>query len=153
MEVLKNSERQYSLWATVVIGFADGLTVAQAIGTGIQDLLDLPGDAEVVGGSIVVTEVWDSGTSAVIDIGDVGDPDRYTASPVDLTSLGRTALVLSGYVTSGEETVDIDPVLVGSDATQGEAIIRVEYVINNRGHETQGTNVADYGSKNAPETA
>lgn len=153
MEVLKDQGRQYSLWATINIGFADGLTVAQAIGTGIQAIMDLPGDAEVVGGSIVVTEVWDSGTSAVVDIGDVGDPDRYTSSPVDLTSLGRTALVLSGYVTSGEETIDIDPVLVGSDATQGAATIRVEYVINSRAHENQGLNVADYGSKNAPETA
>lgn len=152
MEILKDQGRQYSLWATANIGFADGLTVAQAIGTGIQDLLDLPAGAEVVGGSIVVTEVWDQGTTAVLDIGDVGDPDRYTASPVDLKTLGRTALTLTGYVTSGEETVDIDPVLVGADSTQGAATIRVEYVINDRAHENQGLNVADYGSKNAPET-
>lgn len=152
MEILKDQGRQYSLWATVNIGFADGLTVAQAIGTAIQEILDLPGNAEVVGGSITVTEIWDSGTSAVIDIGDVGDPDRYTASPVALTALGRTALTLSGYVTGGEESVDVDPVLVGTDATQGAAVIRIEYVINDRAHENQGLNVADYGSKNAPET-
>jgi hypothetical protein len=152
MEILKDQGRQYSLWASANIGFADGLTVAQAIGTGIQDLLDLPAGAEVVGGSITVTEVWDQGTTAVLDIGDVDDPDRYTSSPVDLKSLGRTALTLDGKVTTGEETVDVDPVLVGADSTQGAATIRVEYVINDRAHENQGLNVADYGSKNAPET-
>lgn len=152
MEILKNADRQYSLWAEVQIAFDDGLTVAQAIGTGIQDLLDAPTGAVVVGGEIVVTEVWNAGTSAVADIGDGGDPDRYTASPVNLQALGRTALTLTGFKYTGEDTIDIDPVIVGADATQGAATIRVEYTIEDRGHETQGFNVSDYGSKNAPET-
>lgn len=152
MEVLKNADRQYSLWAEVNIAFDDGLTVAQAIGTGIQDLLDIPTGAVVVGGEIVVTEIWDSGTSAVVDVGDGDDPDRYTSSPVALTALGRTALTLTGFKYTGEDTIDIDPVLVGADASQGQATIRVEYTIEDRGHETQGFNVSDYGSKNAPET-
>lgn len=153
MEILKDAGRQYPLSAEVVIGFADGLTVAQAIGTGIQDLLKLPVNSRVIGGEIVVEEVWDSGTSAVVDIGDVTDPDRYTATPVDLTALGRTALTLSGFKTSEtERTVDIDPVLVGTDATQGRAYIRVQYVVENKAHETVGFDRSDFGSKNAPET-
>lgn len=152
MEILKNSGRQYPLSADKTIKYTDGLTAAQA--AAVQDVFDVPVGTRVTGGEIVVEEVWDSGTSAVVDIGDTVDPDRYTSSPVDLTSLGLTALTLTGYKTTGvgDRTIDGEFTLVGSDATQGQAYIRVEYVVDNKAHETVGFAVADYGSKNAPET-
>lgn len=152
MEVLKSADRQYPISAERTITFADGLAIA-GTDDAVQDLLDIPTGARVVGGEIVVETVWDSGTSATLDIGDGDDPDRYTASPVDLTTLGRTALVLTGHKYTGEDTIDIDPTLLGTTATTGQAYIRVQYVIEDRSHETQGFNVSDYGSKNAPETA
>ena len=90
-EVLKNADRQYSLWAEVEIAFDDGLDVAQA--ASVQDLLDIPGGAVVVGGEIVVTEAWNAGTSAVVDIGDGDDPDRYTSSPVNLQAAVNLNLI------------------------------------------------------------
>lgn len=152
MEVLKSADRQYSLSASRVITFADGLAVA-GTDDAVQDLMDIPTGARVVGGEIVVETAWDSGTSAVVDIGDGDDPDRYTGGgAVDLTSVGRTALTLTGFKYAGEDTIDLDPTFLGSTATAGQAYIRVEYVLEDRAHETQGVNVADYGSKNAPET-
>lgn len=150
MEILKNADRQYPLSAELIIAFDDGLTgVADNV---VQDLLKLPINARVTGGEIVVEEVWDTATTHVADIGDVTDPNRYAAA-VNLKALGRTALLLDGFkTTSVERTVDIDPTAVGADATQGRAYIRVEYVVENKAHETVGFDVADYGSKNAPET-
>jgi len=149
MEILLDEGRQYTLSAEVTITFADGLAIAGTDDV-VQDLLKLPTGARVVGGEIVVETVWDTGTSAVCDIGDVTDPNRYAAA-VDLKAAGRTALLLTGFkTTETEKKVDIDPTFVGTTSTQGQAYIRVEYVIEDRAHEVQPLDVADYGSKNAP---
>ena len=154
MEILKDNGRQWPLSAEKTVVFTDGFGDDSVAQTGVvQDLIRLPVNSRVVGGEIVVEEAWDNGTTATVDIGDVTDPDRYTAAPVDLTALGRTALVLSGFKTTEvERDIDVTPVFAGSNATQGKAYIRVEYVIELRVNENQPLDVADHGSKNAPPT-
>lgn len=147
MEILLDEGRQYPLSAEITFTFADGIA---APADGLQDLMKLPTGARVVGGEIVVETAWNAGTSAVVDIGDVTDVNRY-ASAVNLQAAGRTALLLDGFkTTETERDVDIIPTIVGTAATQGQAYVRVQYVIEDRAHEVQPLEVADYGSKNAP---
>lgn len=107
-----------------------------------EDLVDgdavaaitLPPGAIVTGGSITVVTAWDSGTTATIDIGD-SDPDRYTASPIDLTTAARTALTLTGYKHTAEDELVFTLVEAGTAATEGEAVVELTFVIEGRDSE------------------
>jgi hypothetical protein len=146
MPIHKVQGRQWVLSAEITVNWDDDFGAAADSGV-VQNLVRLPVGARVVGGEIVVETVWDNGTAATIDIGDVTDPDRYTATPVDLTAAGRTALTLTGFkTTTSERDVDADPVFTGTDATQGSAYIRVEYVIEDKANENQPLDVDEYGS-------
>jgi hypothetical protein len=94
--------------------------------------LRLPPGAVVVGGSIVVQTAWDSGTSATIDVGDSDDDDRYTSSPVDLTTTGRTALTLTGHKYANPDDLQLLLAEDGTAATEGEGYIEVEIVMEGR---------------------
>ncbi len=97
--------------------------------------INLPYGAQIVGGAIIVDEVFNVGTTSVLDIGDVLDADRY-AVDVNLKALGRTALTLTGYVSDGE-AIYLTPANVGTVATTGKARLLVNYVIAGRAGETQ----------------
>lgn len=98
--------------------------------------LDLPGNATVIGGEFVITEVFDSGTSDTIKVGDGDDDDRY-ASGVDGQSTGRTALTLTGYKYTAPDTVDIVWTGVGSAPSAGAGYLLVEYIIEGRAQDVQ----------------
>ncbi len=150
MEILLDEGRQYTLSAERTITFADGLAIA-VVDDAVQDVFKLPTGARIVGGEVVVETAWNMGTTGVIDVGDVTDPNRYSSTAVNLQATGRTALTLDGFkTTETEKKVNVTPALVGTTATQGQAYIRIEYVIEDRAHEVQPLDVADYGSKNAP---
>lgn len=147
MPILKDQGRQWPLSAELVITYDQDFGVDSAANTAvIQEAIRLPVGARVVGGEIVVEEVWDNGTTATVDVGD-SDPDRYTASPVNLTSLGRTALTLDGLaVVAADRDVSLDPIFAGTNATQGRAYLRIEYVIDGKANENQPLDVDEYGS-------
>lgn len=146
--IQKDQNRQWPLSLEKTFNFDDDFGDDSAAQTGVVvELARLPQGARVTGGEIVVETVWDNGTAATVDIGDVTDPDRYTAAPIDLTALGRTALVLTGFkVTEVERDVDLDPVFTGANGTQGQAYVRIEYVIEDKANEVQPLDVAEYGS-------
>lgn len=135
---IKASGRQYPLVARVPFTYED-LTSGVA-----EEALDLPPNAEVISGEVVVTTAWnsDGGTTPAdsLIVGDGDDTNRYSASVIDLRTTGRTALDLTGYVYTGMDTVDLqwDP---NSDTTtaptQGEAFLVVEYIITGRANENQ----------------
>ena len=122
--------RQDILSASIAIGFANIADTAVAV-----KAIDLPYGAQVVGGHIVVDEVFNVGTTAVLDIGDLTVANRYK-NDVDLKALGLTALVPTGYVSDGD-AIYVVPVLVGTAATTGKARLVVNYVIANRATEAQ----------------
>lgn len=142
--IQKDQNRQWPLSLEKTVLFSDNLAaVADSVAS---ELARLPVGARVTGGEIIVEVVWNTGTSGVMDIGDVTDPNRYAAA-VNLHALGRTALLLTGFkVTEVERDVDVDPTFVGADATQGQAYIRIEYVIENKANEVQPLDVDEYGS-------
>jgi hypothetical protein len=147
MPILKNQGRQWPLSAELVVTYDQDFGIDSAANTTvIQEAIRLPVGARVVGGEIVVEEVWDNGTTATVDIGDT-NPDRYTTSAVDLTALGRTALLLDGLeVVAADRDVSLDPIFAGTNATQGRAYIRIEYVIGGKANENQPLDVDEYGS-------
>jgi len=104
-----------------------------------EGVIQVPEGARVVGGHINVTEVFNSTTSDVIDIGDGGDDDRYSATPVDLTALGATALDVTGYTYTAEDNIDVEWTAGSTGtATTGEATITVLYIVDGRAAFSQG---------------
>ena len=148
MPIQKEQGRQWSLSAEIVVTYDQDLGEDSAADTAVlQEAFRLPIGARVVGGEIVVEEVWDNGTTATIDLGNTGDADRYTAAVIDLTALGRTALQLDGLaIVAATRDVEIDPIFAGTDSTQGRAYIRMDYVIDGKANEVQPLDVDEYGS-------
>jgi len=95
----------------------------------------IPPGAIVVGGALVVETAWDSATTATLDIGDSVDPDRYTASPIDLKTAGRTALTLTGHKYASPTNLQFFLAEAGTAATEGEAYVELTIVLEDRQNE------------------
>lgn len=129
MAITKDSGRQYPLVARVDFTYSD-LTDA----TGVE-AIDIPPGAEIVGGELVIETAFNSATSDTIDVGDGGDTDRYTASPVNVAATGRTALTLTGYTYTAKDTIDILWDGTGTAPTAGAGYLKVTYTIEDRANE------------------
>lgn len=95
-----------------------------------------PGAVVVDAWAVVTTAFNDSGTD-VIDIGTSGDPDGF-ASALDVSSVGRKAaddLATSDDLKAGASGVKVVAQYDGSNsnATAGEAVVVVAYVVDNDG--------------------
>jgi hypothetical protein len=132
MTIKKNSGRQELIVATVDIGFAD-------LVSGVDlSALDLPRNAVVTGGDVVVTTAFNSGTSDVLDIGDASNENRYL-NDANLAVAGRTVLIPTGYVvTSSEPAVTVRWVGVGAAPTAGAVRLSVHYYVKGRAAFSQG---------------
>jgi len=135
MAITKNPGRQEVIAASVDISF-DTLSSDTAVAEGV---IQLPEGAIVVGGSITVSTAFDSTTSDVVDIGDAGDDDRYTATPVDLTAEATTLLDVTGYTYTAQDNIDVEWTAgTTSTATAGAATITVLYVVSGRAAFSEG---------------
>lgn len=133
MPITKNAGRQELIVATVDFTFADIPTTATAYAA-----LDLPAGAVVVGGDLVVTTAFNTGTTATLSIGDVTLATRY-ATTVDLKTAARTVLTLGGFtVTNTEKVVNGTTAYVGGAATAGAARLTVTYFVKGRAAFSQG---------------
>lgn len=135
MAITKDVNRQEVIAAKVTLTFAT-LASDAAVAEGI---IQVPEGAIVVGGYINVKTAFDSTTSDVIDIGDGADDDRYTATPVDLTSLGVTALDVTGYQYTAQDNIDVEWTAGSTGtATAGEAEVVVQYIVAGRAAFSEG---------------
>lgn len=95
------------------------------------DIIKLPVNSVITGGSVVVKTAFDTAGYDVV-VGDSASANRYLAS-ADLKAAGITALVPTGYVNAGL------PLRIGvstDDAcTTGKMLVRIEYVIEGRADE------------------
>ena len=132
MPIKKIAGRQELVVTYLNIGFADPTTYGVA-----EPAIDLPGNAVIVAGDVVVTTAWNSATTATLKLGDALDDDRYTASPIDLKTAGRTTLTLTGY-THKPEALKALIAQTGTAATAGAARIAVQYYVIGRSAFTQG---------------
>lgn len=132
MPITKNKGRQSPIDAFVEFTFADIVSGTAA------DAIDLPVGAIVVGGDIVVTTAFNSGTSDVIVVGDSATANRYYAS-ASIASTGRNPLVITGYKTlATTNKVRVTWTGVGTAATAGAIRLRVAYIVDKRAAFTQG---------------
>lgn len=125
----RNHGTQYPLVATQDFSYAQ-LTSGSAVGA-----IKLPYGARVIGGGVLITTAFNSATSDKIDIGDGGDPDRYTSTEITASSTGWTALTLSGYKYTQTDYVDITWTGTGTAPSAGAGTLIVMYVIDGRANE------------------
>ncbi len=130
MAITKDAGRQNPLVAKVTIAFDDYTTAVAA------EAFDMPDNAIVIGGHVMVNTAWDSATSAVLDLGDGADDDRYTASAINVKTAGRTALTLTGYKYTASDTIDAIITHVGAP-TVGTLDVVLEYIIDGRATENE----------------
>ena len=133
MAITFDTGRQYPLVESADFVLGD-LTSGEAV-----PLIKLPQGATVIGGTLTISTVFNSTSSDAIDIGDDGDANRYTASPVSGQALACTELSLTGYTYSANNTVDITWTSGGGTPTTGAGTVRVMYVLDGRSHEVQPT--------------
>ena len=108
---------------------------AAGIASAAQSLFEVPTDAIVTGGELVIVTPF--GSSRTFDVGDVADPNRYTASAIDANTAGRTALTLTGFKHSATEAIKLT-LAAGAEPTVGEAWVRLEYIIEGAMEYVQG---------------
>jgi len=133
MAITLNNGRQSPLVINQDLALADFTTTVALV------IAKLPYNAVVTGGYINVSEVWNSTTSDVLDIGHSDDDDEYTTTAVDLQALGVTALILTGYENTGGLDLIGTWTSGGGTPTTGTAELYVEYIISGRATEVQTT--------------
>lgn len=126
MAITKKSGRQEGLWAEVEFTYADLVSATP------QTAIVVPPNAVIVGGELVISTAFNSATSDVIEVGDGGDDDRYTASDINVAAAGRTALTITGYRYTVQDTIDIKWTGVGTAPSAGAGTLRVQYLIKDR---------------------
>jgi hypothetical protein len=143
MTVLKAARSaQYPLVATFTFNFNDTMLDTagvskdfKTLGTSIvADVIPLPVGATILSGEVVTETAVTGSTAYNVSIGDSGSATRYLGA-TDKKAAGRTALVPTGYVGTGENVrVTVAPTV--ADATAGKVTVRVEYVLAGRANET-----------------
>lgn len=134
MAITKNPARQELIVAHFDFTYADAPTTATAYAA-----LDLPVNAVLVGGALIVKTAWNTETSATFKFGDAVDDDRYTGSAIDLKTAGRTALTLTGFVhTALDNLLKVLPTYSGTAASAGAARVEVHYYVQGRAAFSQG---------------
>lgn len=131
MPITLEAGRQDILVAEVSFAYTD-LTSGVA-----APAVQLPPNATVVGGGVVVDTAWNSATSDVLDVGDANDPNRYTASAANIAVVGFTALDVTGYKDVDGLKIDVIWTGVGAAPTAGAARLYVHYTISDRSVEVQ----------------
>ena len=132
MSITKNSARQCPVVAHVDINLAD-LTS----GVDLQ-AIELPLNAVVVDGGITVTEVFNSTTSDVLDVGDATVQNRYL-NDATLRTLARVPLVPTGFKAgTAERNITVRWVSGGGTPTTGKLRLDVTYYVVGRAEFSQG---------------
>lgn len=132
MSITLNDSRQAPLWAYVDINledFADGA---------VQDAMELPGDAIVVGGFVQPITTFNAVTTATLKVGDDVDNDRYTATAANVKALALVPLTITGYQMPATGKLKVTYESTGAAATTGKCRLAVSYIRAGRTQSTQG---------------
>lgn len=101
----------------------------------IYDIIQLPPNATLVGGEIVVETAAVGPTVSTIQIGDANLASRYSAA-VSMLAAARTALTLTGYRGVGEN-LRMSIINTVAVATAGKVTVRALYTVQFRMSEAQ----------------
>lgn len=117
-----HSGRQTPRWAYIDVVLAN-------LATGVSlNGIQVPAGAIVVDGWASVTEVFNSTSSDVLDIGDSGVGNRYK-NDVNLQALGLTKLVPTGYIYTVPTILLFNWVSGGGTPTTGKVTVAVCYIV------------------------
>jgi len=103
----------------------------------VQKLLTIPNDALLLWGYIQVITAFDDSSTLTIDIGHGGDPNYFTAVPVNLKAAAVTALdaaAADGVQFPVTSEVQVSFAAAGADSAVGKAVIYIAYVRPNSAH-------------------
>lgn len=134
--------QQYPLVAEFTFNFDDtmvdtsgALKDFKTVGSTVVDAINMPPNAIVTGGEVITETAITGSTAYNVSVGDSGSATRYLTA-TDRVAAGRTALVPTGYVGTGEQIrVTVAPTVAA--ATAGKVTVRVQYIVRNRVNETQ----------------
>ncbi|MCG3177616.1 MAG: hypothetical protein MOGMAGMI_02590 [Candidatus Omnitrophica bacterium] len=144
MALLKATRNaQWPLMAEFTFNFDDTMVDINGVtkdfktfgGNPVVDAINLPANANVIGGELVVETPYASTTVATVSVGDSASATRY-GSAINLMSAARTALTLTGFRGAGEN-LRLTFNLTVANATAGKATVRVLYTIQGRSNEVQ----------------
>lgn len=108
----------------------------KTVASHVFDVMPLPYGAVVVGGDVVTETAVTGSTAYNVSVGDATSATRYLGA-TDRVAAGRTALVPTGFVSTGEDVrVTVAPTV--ATATAGKVTVRVEYIMKNRANEVTG---------------
>lgn len=110
-----------------------------------------PVGSVLLGGNVRVTTVFD-GTTAVLDLGDEVDTNRYTSTPINLKAAANTVLVPEGYVYggAGAKKMRLTYTPTGSPTDAGEGQIVLSFAKVNRAYFANGNASAPAGAPANP---
>ena len=132
MPITKNSARQCPVVAHVDINLADLVSGSDLAA------IELPLNAVVIDGGVTVTEVFNSTTSDVLDVGDATTQNRYL-NDGNLRTLARIPLVPTGFkATASERNITVRWVSGGGTPTTGKVRLDVTYYVVGRSEFSQG---------------
>lgn len=132
MSITLNDSRQAPLWAFVDINLAD------FAGGAVQDAIELPAGAIVVGGFVQPITSFNAATTATLKVGDSVDDDRYSSTPVDVKALTPVQLNVTGYEMPAQGKVKVTYASTGAAASTGKCRLFLAYIRSNRTQSTQG---------------
>lgn len=130
MAFFKNDGRQSPAVAVVKFSLAD-------FTDGTLDVMELPGNAIVTGGFITVTTAFNAGTTATLDLGDGTTADLYLDGG-SVAAKGLVSLVPTGDINTRVGDLTLTYAETGDAATEGEAILVLEYIEISKSGWTQG---------------
>jgi hypothetical protein len=133
MAITFDSDRQDVLTARVRITFDDVTDLVA------EPAIDVPAGAVYAGGWVDIITPFNSATTDTLDVGDGDDPDRYSATPINIAAAAGTRSMLDDIYGRYAEKDTIDVVWDGTGAvpTAGEVELVFQYVREDRGTETQ----------------
>lgn len=108
-------------------------TYEDLVSGGFVPAIDLPSDAVVIDGAMVVTEAFDSETSDTGTVGDAETANGYAAG-IDMTDLGTTKIVATGVLCndSDRQQFGFSWTGVGTAPSQGAGKVWCLYIQKSR---------------------
>lgn len=127
MAITKDSGRQNTKVAYIPFTYA-------TLASGVNEAVDIPAGAIVTGGCLVITTIFNSGTTDLLEVGDgVQDDDYLVAGAADNGSTAQyIAFTPTGYQYTANDSIDIKWTPVGTAATAGAGYMIVEYIVPGR---------------------
>lgn len=106
-----------------------------SVGANIFDIINLPPNATVIGGELIVEIATVGPTVATVAFGDQNSATRYLGATSTLAA-ARTALTLTGYRGVGEN-IRMSTNFTVAPSTAGKFTVRVLYTVQSRQNESQ----------------